>query len=155
MSHKPQNKPPTGGVEVATHIIDDAIQLIESGRVYLGLLKLRETKGVAQMRQYLCELVSSRRMETDPMVAATDKLVLGQLADCADSNGIARPTVAFLAEKCEIGEDTLRRSLKRLADAGYIRVSVGFRGDGGRSANAYIINRSRIEESKRVSLFHC
>jgi pyocin large subunit-like protein len=49
-----------------------------------------------------------------------DKVVLMVLADAADGNGEACPSVARIAHCSRASEHTVRRSLRTLADQGFI-----------------------------------
>jgi hypothetical protein len=52
---------------------------------------------------------------------AKDKLVLLALADCANDEGIAWPSIATLARKCGCDERTIQRNLRGSELAGIIR----------------------------------
>lgn len=100
----------------------------------------------------LAGMVFTMRIETGPKVGSTDKLVLLALADNAHDNGRCWPGLAYLAEKCEMSEDTVRRSIQRLVDAGYVAVIERHAPNGRQTTNAYQINRARIEASRKVGL---
>lgn len=52
---------------------------------------------------------------------AFEKLVLLALADCANDEGLAWPSIATLKRKTNAGERTVQRSLRALAEAGHLR----------------------------------
>lgn len=57
------------------------------------------------------------------VVSMAERLVLLALADNADhKTGVAWPSVGTLAEKCDVSERTVQRSLKGLVEAGLIAV---------------------------------
>jgi DNA-binding HxlR family transcriptional regulator len=58
-----------------------------------------------------------------------DLLALLAIADHANDDGVAYPGIARLAEKCRVTERTLRRTLRRLEDGGWLETTIG----GGRS----------------------
>jgi DNA-binding Lrp family transcriptional regulator len=56
----------------------------------------------------------------DMDLPAKDKLVLLALADCANDDGLAWPSIATLARKCGCDARTVQRNLRRLEAAGHI-----------------------------------
>ena len=60
--------------------------------------------------------------------AATDRLVLLAIADCANDRGEAWPSMAALVEKTALSERTVQRAVGTLVDLGELSASVG----GGR-----------------------
>lgn len=67
----------------------------------------------------------------------TERLVLLAIADCADDTGAnAWPSIATLARKTRLDERTVQRVIRRLADAGQLRVEACA---GGRGSNRYAL----------------
>lgn len=77
----------------------------------------------------------------DPPCKGGDLLCLLAIADNADENGYAWPSVETIARKAAMGERGAQKCLKNLAQMGLIRIEVG----GGRSkTNAYQITTNGI-----------
>lgn len=57
----------------------------------------------------------------DLKIPAKDKLILLALADCANDEGLAWPSIATMARKCGCDERTVQRNLRTLEEAGFIR----------------------------------
>lgn len=70
------------------------------------------------------------------------KLVLLSIADCANDEGIAYPSIGTLAAKCSLTERGVQRWLSKLRSAGYI--TVGFR-KSVRDTNVFELQLSAIE----------
>jgi hypothetical protein len=67
------------------------------------------------------------------------KLVLMALADEADDNGYCFPSRRRLADKCSLGQRTVRRILGQLEIDGYLKVQPRYRGDRSRTSNGYYL----------------
>ncbi|MEL6963422.1 MAG: helix-turn-helix domain-containing protein [Pseudomonadota bacterium] len=67
---------------------------------------------------------------------ATDKLVLLALADHANDEGECWPSMARLAEKCDMTPRGVRNVIRRLEDVGYVATETS----SGRTNNRYTIN---------------
>lgn len=83
------------------------------------------------------------------------KFVLYQLADMANDDGIAFPTVEMIARRTELHEATVRRALRRLVEMGLVAVSPS----PGRRSNTYhlVMNDSLAERegSAQSTLAQC
>lgn len=65
----------------------------------------------------------------DIPLSSTEKLVLLALADCANDEGEAWPSIATLCRKACIGERSVQRSIQSLKDAGHLtRIEVNGKG---------------------------
>ena len=74
-----------------------------------------------------------------PTGSSTEKLVLVNLGDRANADGYCFPGVATIARDTELDERSVRRALKKLADAGLITIGK----KGRRNANAYQLHLDR------------
>lgn len=68
-----------------------------------------------------------------------DKLVLLALADSANVEGFAYPSLDTVAEMTGASKATVRRAIKRLVDQGFVRVEKRWRDAGGQSSNGYTL----------------
>ena len=57
-----------------------------------------------------------------PAAGRAAKLVLFALADEADDTGTCSPSDQLIAAKCEIGEQVVTRTIRRLVETGYLCV---------------------------------
>lgn len=74
-----------------------------------------------------------------PVLNPTDKLVLLALAHCEnDKTSQCNPSVAYLGLLTNLGERTIRRSIKTLEEWGCIKVTPTFT-DDGQTSNSYTI----------------
>lgn len=67
------------------------------------------------------------------------KLVLIKLADNANDFGEAFPSYQHIADQCEIDRSTVRRHIKALEEAGFLRIEHR-EGPKGNSSNLYYLN---------------
>lgn len=67
----------------------------------------------------------------------TPKIVLLALADEANDDGYTFPSVAYLAQKCSLGDRTVQRVLRKLTRDRYVSVEHRFRRDRARTSNGY------------------
>lgn len=72
-----------------------------------------------------------------PMV---QKFVLVALADYADEDGSCFPAHAKTAKRVGASVRTTQRAVRELADAGYIVIQTGTRGNGSQTSNRYRLN---------------
>jgi len=73
-------------------------------------------------------------------LAATDKLVLILIANCSNADtGLCVPSQRYLAERSGLTRETVNRVVKRLEDAGHLRVTHQFHDAGGKRSNHYYI----------------
>lgn len=100
----------------------------------------------------LAGLAFTRRINTGAKVASTDKLVLLALADTADDDGSCWPKLSYLAAKCEMSEDTVRRSVYRLIEAGYVSTTKRFDQTGRQLSNGYRIVQERLRSSEEIRI---
>lgn len=75
------------------------------------------------------------KVQSAPGVIA--KAVLVCLADYADHEGVAWPSVPVLAKEVQVSQRTIQRTLRALEAEGLIETDVGTRQDGGRTSNRY------------------
>lgn len=71
------------------------------------------------------------------------KLILVTLADHADDEGLAWPSVPRISEYSEVSERTVREHLVALEEMGLIVREEGWRSDGGRTSNRYRLQLHR------------
>lgn len=69
--------------------------------------------------------------------SVTAKAVLICLADYADENGVAWPSIPTLAAEVQASERTIQRCIRSLEEAGLLTRSERHRKDGGDTSNAY------------------
>lgn len=81
----------------------------------------------------------------------TPKLVLAALADQADDDGWCWPSQAVIAERCEMGERTVRRHIATLRDLGLL-TPVARSSTWGRRSNGYQLHVGRHADGTRNSL---
>lgn len=82
----------------------------------------------------------------DPPCKGGDLLCLLAIADNADENGYAWPSVSTIARKAAMGERGAQKCIKKLADAQLISIKSG----GGRNkTNAYQITTNGIGEGRK------
>ncbi|WP_371604991.1 helix-turn-helix domain-containing protein (plasmid) [Streptomyces sp. NBC_01220] len=60
-------------------------------------------------------------LDTPADISATERLVLVLLAQHADADGTASPSISWLAQRANISPSTAARALQRLTDAGLIQ----------------------------------
>ena len=77
----------------------------------------------------------------------TERLVMLALADHADEEGKCYPSMQRLCERTGLSERAVQMNVKRLVEAGYLRVSVG----GGKgNANLYFVSPNPASDAPRT-----
>lgn len=84
----------------------------------------------------------------DQTLEPSAKLVLMALADIADDDGACFPRVKTLAQKCCLGERTVRRILKRFEDSGLLSSTPRYSRIGAQLSNLFCLNMSGIPPAK-------
>lgn len=74
------------------------------------------------------------------------KLVLIKLADNASDSGECWPSYQHIADQCEIDRSTVRKHIKALADAGFLKVE-NREGPKGNSSNLYTLTLDKKPEN--------
>ena len=81
-----------------------------------------------------------------------DKIVLMAIADHADDDGYAWPSMKRIAEKCSMEKRTVQRHVEKLQEQQLLKVESRQRHDGSSSSNGYTVvmngtNREGVAES--------
>ncbi|MGH0004105.1 helix-turn-helix domain-containing protein [Pseudovibrio ascidiaceicola] len=71
--------------------------------------------------------------------------VLSALSYFSDKDGYCYPRIKKIAELLDTSEATVRRGLRSLSSAGYIRVQSNYRTDGSSSSNSYFLRLDACE----------
>ncbi|WP_368502465.1 helix-turn-helix domain-containing protein [Actinomyces sp.] len=87
------------------------------------------------------------------------KLVLAALADQADDSGYCWPSQSVIAERCEMGERTVRRHVRTLQELGLLTV-VRRSSTHGRRSNGYRLHigvglENSLESRQQANLAGC
>ena len=69
----------------------------------------------------------------------TGKYIYTLLSEMSDESGMVQISVSKISKILKISENTVRRNLHRLENAGYIHIRPEYHKDGGQTANRYII----------------
>ena len=67
------------------------------------------------------------------------KFIYTLLCEFAGQDGKLQIPISDISRTLKIGENTVRRSLHRLKDKGYIDIRATYHDDGGRAPNIYFI----------------
>ena len=81
----------------------------------------------------------------------TSKLILILLANYADEHNSCFPSRDKIAELSNCDERTVRRSLKQLSEAGFLRVESRYRPDGGQTSNRYYLSMDNVSEQPSLT----
>lgn len=87
----------------------------------------------------------NRAVRTVKTGSPRDKAVLFLLADMADDDGLAYPSVRTIAEFTELSKSSVERALRELRKKGFFFVEKRSRGEF-RSFNRYHLNLKKIYE---------
>lgn len=83
------------------------------------------------------------------------KAVLVCLADYADADGVAWPSVPSLAKEVQVSDRTVQRALRALAECGIVSVTERVRQDGGQTSNGYQLAMPAAPPGDSVSPPRC
>lgn len=89
----------------------------------------------------------SKRVWANSTAAGSERLMLLAIADFADDDGSAFPSIATLARMCNTGERNAMYLLKALQERGELRVD---RNAGRRGTNVYQVLLPEVQEGSRV-----